>query len=94
MESFERGASTVIEFADAGLSLVNLAPDVFSESGFNPTRHAAPFTAISRYAHGQLFLITTPLKDWLGLSNRLSLLLVGGNDCSSAQYRVMIFPRF
>ena len=62
MESFERGASTVVEFADAGLSLVNLAPDVFSESGFNPTRHAAPFTAISRYAHGKLFLITTPLQ--------------------------------
>ena len=63
MESFERGASTVVEFADAKLSLVQLAPEVFSESGFNPTRHAAPFTAISRYAHGQLFLITTPVKD-------------------------------
>lgn len=63
MESFERGASTVVEFAGANLSLVQLAPEVFSESGFNPTRHAAPFTAISRYARGQLFLITTPVKD-------------------------------
>jgi hypothetical protein len=62
MESFERGASKVTEFADAGLSLVTLAPEVFSSSGFNPTRHAAPYTAITRYAKGQLFLITTPLK--------------------------------
>jgi hypothetical protein len=63
MESFERGASTVVEFSDNGISLVNLAPDVFSPSGFNPTRHAAPYTAISRYAKGQLFLINTPLKN-------------------------------
>lgn len=63
MESFERGASSVAEFGDFGVSLVALAPDVFSPSGFNPTRHAAPYTAISRYAKGQLFVITTPLKD-------------------------------
>lgn len=63
MESFERGASEVVEFDDAGISLVTLAPDVFSPSGFNPTRHAAPYTAISRYAKGRLFLITTPLKN-------------------------------
>jgi hypothetical protein len=63
MESFERGTSKVNEFSDAGFSLITLAPDVFSPSGFNPTRHAAPFTAISRYARGQLFLITTPLRD-------------------------------
>ena len=63
MESFECGASTVTEFAEAGVSLITLAPDVFSPSGFKPTRHAAPFTAISRYAKGRLFLITTPLKN-------------------------------
>jgi hypothetical protein len=63
MESFERGTSSVTEFADARLSLVTLAPDVFSPSGFNPTRHAAPYTAISRYAKGELFLITTPVKN-------------------------------
>lgn len=63
MESFERGASQVVEFDDAGVSLVTLAPAVFSSSGFNPTRHAAPFTAISRYAKGRLFVITTPLKN-------------------------------
>ncbi|HEV7797559.1 MAG TPA: DUF6687 family protein [Pyrinomonadaceae bacterium] len=63
MESFERGTSSVTEFVDARLSLVSLAPDVFSPSGFNPTRHAAPYTAISRYAKGELFLITTPVKN-------------------------------
>jgi len=63
IESFERGASTVTEFREAGLSLITLAPDVFSPSGFKPTRHAAPYTAISRYAKGRLFLISTPLND-------------------------------
>jgi hypothetical protein len=62
LESFASGASRVIEIGDAGISLVTLAPDVFSPSGFNPTRHAAPYTAISRYAKGQLFVITTPLR--------------------------------
>lgn len=66
IESFERGSSTVTEFTDAGVSLIMLAPDVFSPSGFNPTRHAAPYTAISRYARGRLFLITTPLENgWI-----------------------------
>lgn len=65
IESFERGASTVTEFTEAGISLIMLAPDVFSPSGFKPTRHAAPYTAISRYAKGRLFLISTPLeKGW------------------------------
>jgi hypothetical protein len=66
IESFERGASTVEEFSDAHFSLVTLAPDVFSATGFNPTRHAAPYTAISRYAKGQLFVIATPAQDgWI-----------------------------
>ena len=63
LESFERSASTVTEFSEVGVSLITLAPDVFSPSGFNPTRHAAPYTAISHYAKGRLFLITTPLKN-------------------------------
>ena len=63
IESFETARSVVQEFADSKLSLVTLAPEVFSASGFNPTRHAAPYTAISRYAHGELFLITTPLRN-------------------------------
>lgn len=62
IESFERGTSTVTEFGE-GVSLITLAADVFSPSGFNPTRHAAPYTAISHYAKGRLFLITTPLKN-------------------------------
>ena len=60
IESFERGTSTVEEFPDVHVSLVTLAPEAFSASGFNPTRHAAPYTAISRYARGQLFVIVTP----------------------------------
>ncbi len=63
LESFERGESTVTEFSDAGISLVSLAPEVFSPTGFDPTRHAAPYTAISRYAKGQLFLVTTPVRN-------------------------------
>jgi hypothetical protein len=63
LESFERGRSKTEEFADSGLSLVTLAPEVFGPAGFDPTRDAAPATAISRYAKGQLFLITTPLSN-------------------------------
>lgn len=61
IESFERGGSTVQEFNECKLSLITLAPDVFSASGFNPTRHAAPYTAISHYAQGEIYMITTPL---------------------------------
>lgn len=60
LESFASGASTVTELVDAKLSVVTLAPEIFSSSGFNPTRHAAPYTAISRYARGEIFLIATP----------------------------------
>jgi len=62
IESFEAGHSRVQEDSGAQLSLITLAPDLFSESGFNPTRHTPPYTAISRYARGKLFLITTPVK--------------------------------
>ncbi len=61
LESFERGSSQVTEYSETSISLVLLAPEVFSNSGFNPTRHAAPYTAISRYARGELFVITTPV---------------------------------
>ncbi len=63
IESFEKGKSKVEEHQDARLSLITLAPEVFSPNGFNPTRHAAPYTAISRYARGQIFLIATPFRD-------------------------------
>jgi hypothetical protein len=62
IESFERGASQVAGFDEGALSLITLAPDVFGPSGFDPARHAAPYTAISRYARARLFLIATPLK--------------------------------
>ena len=62
IESFERGLSEVSELMP-GLSLVTLAPESFGINGFDPSRHTAPFTAISRYAKGQLFLIGTPVKD-------------------------------
>ncbi|MGI9069425.1 MAG: DUF6687 family protein [Pyrinomonadaceae bacterium] len=62
IESFELGASKVTEFAHSGLSLVTLAPEIFSPAGFDPSRDGAPYTAISRYAKGSMFLIATPLK--------------------------------
>lgn len=60
IESFERGESKVTEYSDAKISLVTLAPELFDGSGFSPTRHSAPYTAISKYAHGELFLIAIP----------------------------------
>jgi hypothetical protein len=61
LESFAKGRSRVEEVHEAKLSLVTLAPEIFSSAGFKPTRHAAPFTAISHHARGELFLIATPL---------------------------------
>jgi hypothetical protein len=61
LESFAKGTSRVDEDSETRLSVVTLAPDIFSQSGFKPTRHTAPFTAISHHAHGELFLISTPL---------------------------------
>ena len=58
--SFESDKSRVAETNDGKLSIVTLAPDVFNGSTFSPTKHAAPFTAISKFAHGQLFLIAIP----------------------------------
>jgi hypothetical protein len=63
LESFAKGASRVDEDDEGNLSLVTLAPEIFSPSGFKPTRHSAPFTAISHHARGRIFLIATPLDD-------------------------------
>jgi hypothetical protein len=63
IESFEKGTSRVQEFPDTRLSLVTIAPEIFSGSGFNPTKHAAPYTAISRFARGSLFVIAIPAAD-------------------------------
>ena len=60
IESFERGKSKVTEYSDSKISLITLAPELFSGAGFSPTRHSAPYTAISKYAHGELFLIAIP----------------------------------
>src|SRR5712691_1427946 len=61
LESFAKGRSRVEEDHEAKISLVTLAPDIFSSVGFKPTRHCAPFTAISHHARGEVFLIATPL---------------------------------
>lgn len=61
LESFAKGRSRVDEDHEAKISLVTLAPEIFSSSGFKPTRHCAPFTAISHHARGEVFLIATPL---------------------------------
>jgi len=58
VESFERGESKIAEYSQ--ISLIILAPGLFSGSGFSPTRHAAPYTAISKYARGELFVIAIP----------------------------------
>jgi hypothetical protein len=60
IESFERGHSQVTEFSEARISLITLAPEIFDGAGFSPTRHSAPFTAISKFAKGELFLIAIP----------------------------------
>ncbi len=60
LESFDRGSSQVIEFPEPNISLITLEPLIFSGSGFDPTRHSAPFTAISKFAKGQLFIIAIP----------------------------------
>ncbi|HEX5601941.1 MAG TPA: hypothetical protein VFX63_05295, partial [Pyrinomonadaceae bacterium] len=49
---------TVVEHSD--ISVITLAPQLFDGVGFSPTRHSAPYTAISKFAKGQLFLIGIP----------------------------------
>lgn len=62
IESFESGRSQARWFLDAdlGISVVTLAPEIFHGGNFSPTKHSAPFTAISKYARGDLFLISIP----------------------------------
>lgn len=60
LESFDRGLSRVTEIEASKVSLITLAPEIFSWEGFNPTRHSAPYTAISKFAHGELFVIGIP----------------------------------
>ena len=58
IESFEKGKSSVVESSD--ISVITLAPELFEGAGFSPTRHSAPYTAISKFATGKLFLIAIP----------------------------------
>jgi hypothetical protein len=58
IESFAKGKSKVVEHGD--ISVVTLAPELFDGTGFSPTRHSAPYTAISKFAKGALFLIAIP----------------------------------
>ncbi len=62
LDSFAKGNSRVEEYTEVDLSLVTLAREVFGVNGFDPSRDAAPFTAISRHAQGTLFLIATELN--------------------------------
>lgn len=62
LESFASGESRVAEDPVNKISLVTLAPAVFSPTGFDPAAHAAPFAAISHHARGKLFVIATPLQ--------------------------------
>jgi hypothetical protein len=63
LESFGRGRSRVSEDEESRLSVVTLAPELFGASGFKPTRHAAPYTAVAHNARGRVFLICTPLDE-------------------------------
>jgi len=62
LESFDRGLSTVTQLPESNVALICLAPEIFSNEGFNPTRHSAPYTAISKFARGELFVIATPTQ--------------------------------
>ncbi len=66
LESFARGDSRVEEDAATGISLVTLAPGLYGAQGFSPTKHAAPFTAISANARGRLFLTALPMMNGWG----------------------------
>jgi hypothetical protein len=61
-ESFEGGTSRVEEDEAARLSVVSLAPELYGASGFKPTRHAAPYTAITRHARGEVYLVVVPMS--------------------------------
>ena len=63
LESFASGRSRVEEDEGARLSFVTLAPDFYGGSGFDPARHAAPFTALAHNARGEVILVATPFGD-------------------------------
>jgi len=62
LNSFASGTSRVTEYDDSGLSLVTMDATVYSDSGFKPTCHLAPYTAVAHNARGRLFLIAAEVK--------------------------------
>jgi hypothetical protein len=65
LESFASGASRVEEDSETGLSVVTLSRALYGAKGFTPTRHSAPYTAITAHARGRVYLIAIPLeKGW------------------------------
>ncbi len=63
IESFEKRTSHVEEFHPPRFSLVVISSEVFGKDGFDPLRHGAPFTAVSRYSKGELFVIAIPYQN-------------------------------
>jgi uncharacterized protein DUF6687 len=63
LDSFASGRSRVVEDAESRLSIVTLAQDFYGAGGFDPARHAAPYTAVAHNARGEVFLVATPLKE-------------------------------
>jgi hypothetical protein len=61
LESFASGKSGVEEDAETGLSVVTLSRELYGAGGFAPTRHAAPYTAITAHARGRIYLVAIPL---------------------------------
>jgi hypothetical protein len=61
LESFASGASRVAEDAGTGVSFITLSRDLYGAHGFAPTRHVAPYTAITAHARGSVYLIALPL---------------------------------
>jgi len=66
LESFAGGRSRVEEDGEARLSVVTLAPDLYGGEGFDPARHAAPYTALAHYARGEVLLVATPFRGGWG----------------------------
>ncbi|HKP47832.1 MAG TPA: DUF6687 family protein [Pyrinomonadaceae bacterium] len=61
VDSFEKQQSDVEEFTDAKISLVTLSDQVYG-GHFDPSLDGIPFTAVSRYATGELFIIGVPYQ--------------------------------
>ncbi|HEX8292448.1 MAG TPA: DUF6687 family protein, partial [Pyrinomonadaceae bacterium] len=63
LDSFAGGRSRVSEDAETRLSVVTLAEDLYGPGGFDPARHAAPYTALAHHARGDVLLVATPYAD-------------------------------